>query len=259
MYPPRARLVDPHGMRVSLSLVLAIAMAAPALGSPLPDDARLSPVRAALDRVIAGAAHNGLPEGLLTDKVREGLAKHVPPARILGVVRNLASGLAQARDQVRPYLKGARPTPELLKAIVGAHALGLQPRTLDPVLAAAAPKGVEPTARAVEVLTDLVERGYPAAAAVRTVSVVAGRDSRALGRLTALAEALTSDGASRGEALDALAQAGATGLGLDRAAQLLHHNPNASGPSDQDRGPDRDTSGERGPGANHSSHGHGRP
>src|SRR5262249_36095129 len=51
--------------------------------------------------VVAQAKRQGLPVGPVLDKVKEGLAKRVPPARIAGVAERLAGELATSRDLVR--------------------------------------------------------------------------------------------------------------------------------------------------------------
>lgn len=202
---------------------------------PAIDDARLGPSAAAVHHIVDGAAKSGLPAALLADKVREGLAKGVPPARIVPVVAALADGLARARTEAQPFV-GAAPAA-LLKAIVEAHAAGAGAADVAAVLHAG---GRE---RAIEVLTDLLQRGYPVAVAARTVAAVAAKKGGALDRVVGEAERLRAiDGAAPGDALDALARANAQGLGLDHAEQLLHRGADAS-----DVGPNRETSGVRGP------------
>src|SRR5215510_4875797 len=51
--------------------------------------------------VVAQAKRQDLPVGPVLDKVKEGLAKRVPPARIAGVAERLAGELATSRDLVR--------------------------------------------------------------------------------------------------------------------------------------------------------------
>ena len=203
---------------------------------PAIDEARLGASAGAVRAVVDHAAQAGLPEQLLVDKVREGLAKGVAPARIVVVVRGLEEGLSRARTEAQPFA-GSAPPAGLLKAIVEAHAAGAGAADVTALLRAG---GRE---RAMQVLTDLLQRGYPAAGAARTV---AGARSDALGRLVGEAERLRAvDGASPSEALDAIARANAQGLGLDHAEQLLHRA--SDGADDSMHGPNRETSGERGP------------
>jgi hypothetical protein len=222
--------------RVPILLALLIARGASA-DAPAIDDARLGRAAADVHAIVDHAAHEGLPADLLVDKVREGLAKGVAPERIVAVVRGLDQSLARARGEAQPFAGAALPSL-LLKAIVEAHAAGVGSDDVTLVLRAG---GRE---RAMQVLTDLVQRNYPAGAAARTVAGVSGR-AAALEQLVGRAERLrVTDGASPAEALDALARANAQGLGLDHAEQLLHKGGAAG---DEGRGPNRETSGGRGP------------
>jgi hypothetical protein len=220
---------------------------------PAVDDARLGVSAAQVHATLDGAARAGLPADLLADKVREGLAKGVPAARIAAVVAGLADGLGRARAEAQPLVGGA-PSPALLKAIVEAHAARAGAADVAAVLRAG---GRE---RGVQVLTDLLQRGYPVGVAARTVAAVAARTAGALDRVVGEAERLRAvDGASPADALDALARANAQGLGLEHAEQLLHHGGDAS---DEAHGPNRETSGVRGPrsgGVAAPGHGKGRP
>jgi hypothetical protein len=206
---------------------------------PAIDDARLGASAAEVHAIVDHAAQAGLPQELLVDKVREGLAKGVAPARIVAVVRSLDAGLLRARTEAQPFA-GSAPAPGLLKAIVEVHAVGAGAADVTALLRAG---GRE---RAVQVLTDLIQRGYPVAVAARTVAAVAARTGT-LDRLVGEAERLRSvDGASPGDALDAIARANAQGLGLDHAEQLLRHGDASD---DDTHGPNRETSGGRGPGS----------
>src|SRR5438046_2107799 len=69
--------------------------------------------------VVDDALRAGLPAELLVAKAREGVAKNVPPARILVVVRGLGAALALARTEAQPFA-GASPSPSLLRALVEA-------------------------------------------------------------------------------------------------------------------------------------------
>jgi hypothetical protein len=192
-------------------------------------------VRAVVDR----AAADGMPAELLVDKVREGVAKGIPPARIALVVRGLADGLERARNETQTAGVAA-PSAALLKAIVEAHAAGVGPSEVATVVRSG---GRE---RALQVLSDLAQRGYPVSVAAQTVSAIAGRGKNALDRLVADAERLRSiDAATPGDALDALARADAQGLGMDHAEQLLHRG--SDGFDTDAHGPNRETSGIRGP------------
>jgi len=208
---------------------------------PTVDDSRLGESAAEVHAIVDGAAANGLPPELLADKVREGLAKGVAPARIALVVRDLADSLGRARVETQ-IAGAAAPSAALLRAIVEAHAAGVGAGAVATVLHA----GGRDRERAILVLTDLAQRGYPASAAARTVSAIAGHGKNTLDQLVGDAERLRSiDAATPGDALDALARADAQGLGLDHAEQLLHRGTDDT---DSDaHGPNRETSGYRGP------------
>jgi hypothetical protein len=248
LHPRRLPLVQPVMARFILMLVLAAAAPAWAGGVAI-DDARLGAAAPQVHAIVDGAARAGLPADVVADKVREGLAKGVPPARIVAVAGALADALGRARTEAQP-LVGAT-SPSLLKAIVEAHAAGAAAADVAVILRAG---GRE---RAVQVLTDLAQRGYPVAAAARTVAAVGARNGAALDRIVGEAERLRAvDGAVPADALDALARANAQGLGLDHAEQLLHVGDGA----DDAHGPNRETSGVRGPRSGGvAAHGKGRP
>ena len=218
-------------------LVLVLAVAAPAwAGGVALDDSRLGAVAPQVHAIVDGAARAGLPADVVADKVREGLAKGVPPARIAAVAVALADALGRARAEAQPLVGTA--SPALLKAIVEAHAVGAAAADVAAILRAG---GRE---RAVQVLTDLAQRGYPVAAAARTVAAVGARNGAALDRVVGEAERLRAvDGAAPADALDALSRANAQGLGVDHAEQLLHAGDGA----DDAHAPNRETSGARGP------------
>ncbi|HZS39687.1 MAG TPA: hypothetical protein VFF06_22800 [Polyangia bacterium] len=232
-------------------------LAGRALAAPLPADARLGGAeRVELQALVDDAAQKGLPDALLADKVREGLAKNVPAPRIVQAVRALASSLESARVEAQPHVVGA-PSAALLKAIVDARALGAGAAVIT-VLASSKTPATQ--TRAVEVLADLAQRGYPIQASARTIAEIVRRPAE-LERLTARAESLLARGVTRTEALDALQRSSAAGLGLDGAAQLLHRT---GGDVGDGRGPSRETSGPRGPNGNegnngNGNHGHGKP
>ncbi len=218
----------------------------PARAANLPGDARLAPVRGALESVVDGAARDGLPESLLVDKIREGLAKGVPAPRIAVVVRALADSLAAARAEALPRTVGA-PSPQLLKAIVDARALGAKTELTELLTAT---RGLPTQTRAVEVLGDLAQRGYPTAAAARAIADFARRPAE-LDRLAARAESLLQRGASRTEALEALHRAAASGAAFDSAGHGLSGD-------DDGHGPNRESEGPRGPKGNNGNH-NGKP
>src|SRR5262249_14004755 len=154
------------------------------------------------------------------------------------------AALEQARNEALAHTSGA-PAPALLKAIADAHAVGVTTRAIIEVLDATKPRGQASQARAIEVLADLEQRHFPEQAAAHTVALVAARDPALLGQLASRAEALVSqESITRVEALDVLGRASTAGLGLSGAGTLLHHGTSLG---DDDRGPNRETSGSRGP------------
>jgi hypothetical protein len=235
--------------RSLLVALLTLAWLPAARAELRPDErARLGPAAGAVEAAVARAGQAQLPAELLVDKAREGLAKGVPPARIGAVVAELEQALGRARAEAQPFLGAGAPPPRaLLKSLVEAHAAGVRADDAAMVLRAG---GRE---RALQVLTDLVQRGYPSGPAARTVAGVAGRPV-ALERLVGQAERLrASEGAARADVLDALGRANAQGQGIDHAEQLLHREEraadegNGNGNGNNGRGPDRETSGARGP------------
>jgi hypothetical protein len=233
VYRGTPSLVDLYTM-VRLVIVQML-VALPAFAG-VADDPRLLPVRATVDQAYAGAARDGVPVSLLDDKLREGLAKSVPPARLAAFLGDYETRLAEAAALAKPA-----NSPSLLKAIVEARAAGVQPRDLQPVITRGA--------HAVDVVTDLAQRGFAPAQVASTVAKVAQKDPRQLDRLAAVAQSLSAR-VGRAEALDAIGRAADRGLGPDRAPDFTAR------PSYDDRGPDRDTTGQRGPGY---QHGKGKP
>ena len=233
-----------------VALIAATAASARAQPAPL-DDPRLGASAAEVRTIVQQATQQGLPGQLLTDKVSEGLAKGVPPARLAIVLRGLAQSLGRARDEVRPFVVGDVPRA-LLKALVEAHGAGVAAGDATVVL------GAGGRTHAIEVLTDLVQRGYPAGAAARVVGGLAHRED-ALDQLVGEAEKLRNiDGATSAEALDAVERANGQGLGIDHAEQLLHRGEAGE---DNGRGPNRETSGARDPkngGVTAPAHGKGK-
>jgi hypothetical protein len=236
LYRRRRSFVD---LRTMMRLVVVLSLLPTAVLGALPDDARLAPVRAQLDQVLTAAVHDGVPESILSDKLREGLAKNVSPARLAEVLRGYESRLAEAVALAGPS------APSLLKALAEARAAGVEARELGPLLAASGDAGRR--TRALDALTDLAQRGFPAAQAARTVASVLRSDPQKVDRIAAAAQSL-SERVGRAQALEAIARAAAKGLGPEHAADF-------TGKFD-DRGPERDNTGQRGPGY---QHGKGKP
>ena len=219
-------------MIVLLLMLSGTALAASGAVS-LPDDARLAPVRAGLQKRIDSAAAAGLPADALVSKVREGLAKGVDAQRIASAVMILADDLQTAQH----FAKARRPgpaAPGLLRALAEAKMAGLDLETLRSLVAADRPE--QPARQAVEVLTDLSLRGYPVARALAVVERVEVREPAALDRVPALLDTLRRDQAlSPAEAADALARGLAVSDSLQgayrRAAEDERRKGNGKGSS----------------------------
>jgi hypothetical protein len=189
-------------------IVLLLTLSGTALAASgavsLPDDARLTPVRAELQRRIDSAAAAGLPTDALVSKTREGLAKGVDPQRIASAVARLADDLEVAQR----FVAARRPgpvAPGLVRAVAEARMAGIDLATLPSLVAVDRPP--QPAQRAVEVLTDLSLRGYPVQRALVVVERIEVREPAALDRVPALLDTIRRDQAlSPAEAADALAR-----------------------------------------------------
>ena len=189
------------GLTVLMGLFLGVAEAAPP--AALPADARLESVRGHLETLIARTAEAGLPADMLVSKVREGLAKGVPADRIELAAVRLAESLEASRRFVNE--RRAAPAPQLVRAVAEARIAGVELGETDALVRGERP--VAEAARAVEVLTDLTLRGYPAGRSSSVVRDVLARDPGALARLPAALETLRVDQAlSHVETVDALSR-----------------------------------------------------
>jgi hypothetical protein len=209
--------------RFGLLLAVLLGFAAPALAGP-PDpltDPRLAGVRAALATALDDVDRQGLPRELLVAKIREGLAKGVPAARILAVVQAMREGLGQHRARVRARLGPRILPPGLLRALLEAQQAGVPTAATDALLdglGRRGPQGHESLRRATEVLTDLRLTGYPVDHALRVVMLVATREPGALGRVASEVDRLRrSEKLTAAEAIESVARHLERGDGLDRA------------------------------------------
>lgn len=91
-------------------------MAAPGAASESPGD---------VGRVLAQAARDGVPTGVLAAKANEGLAKGVDPARVTVVVDTLRRELIDARSLVGDAADD--PGPDGLSAVAAARRAGASP------------------------------------------------------------------------------------------------------------------------------------
>jgi len=165
----------------------------------IPDDARLGPARASLQATVAKAGAGGLPTRPLIVKVREGLAKGVPPERIAAAVESLARGLDEANHFARAQGRG--PSAALLTALADLHARGVTWDSAAPVITAHADEAA--MLRAVDVLGELATRGYPERPAGQLLRGVEEREPAAIGRLVPALESIRRGlTVSRADALD---------------------------------------------------------
>jgi hypothetical protein len=203
--------------RGRIIFALAVVLARPAAAQLL-DDARLGEVAPELRALVDEATRAGLPADLLVAKAREGVAKGVAPARILSVVRGLDAALAIARSDAQPFV-GAVPSVALVKALVMARAAGAPAADTVAVLRA---NGRE---HALGVLAELILHGCSPATATL----------------------LVTSQASHERSLDALVgtHAEAPSMNVEHGDQNLHSNSEVG--DDNGRGPNRETSGARGP------------
>jgi hypothetical protein len=189
------------GLALFMGLFLNVAEAAPA--PALPVDARLESVRGRLETLVARTTEAGLPADLLVSKVREGLAKGVPAERIEQATVRLADSLEASRRFVAE--RRAAPSPELVRAVAEARIAGIGLAETDALVRGERPSAE--AARAVEVLTDLTLRGYPAGRSSSVVKEVLVHDPGAIARLPAALETLRVDQAlSHVETVDALSR-----------------------------------------------------
>jgi len=145
--------------------------------------------------VVAQAKRQDLPAGPVLDKVKEGLAKRVPPARIAGVAERLASELATSRDLVRrAEQKGIRAESRgererATEAVADALGKGVSPKELDDLSRGIARSSERATMSRLQagaqVTADLVSMGLSPRDATETVgaAVTRGLSQRDIERL----------------------------------------------------------------------------
>lgn len=115
---------------------------------------------AAVRAIIDSARRDSVPTQALEDKALEGVAKHVPPARIVAAVRQFAGELRDART----LLRAAAPAAPLADGEIVAAA-DARRRGVPPVELASLREHVSSKASLVVAFTvigDLVQRGVPA-------------------------------------------------------------------------------------------------
>jgi hypothetical protein len=224
---------------VALDPAPSAAWAAPAL----PSAARLDPVRADLEALVAGAEREGLPVELLVSKTREGLAKGAAAATILSAVRSLERSLSKAARLLQISGRrtgGASTSTALLRALAEGDAGGVELPLTEAMLRS---KASDPElVRALDALTELALRGYPRQRAAEVVQKVLVADPGAVGRVVAGLENLrTTGGLSRTDAVDSLGHnlAGTSSLetALTRSLDAASNSGSGdNGSRDRDRG-----------------------
>jgi hypothetical protein len=159
---------------IGLAAALTVASAAQAQAQAQSSDGR-ERARAALppevfqqvDQMAAGAAQSGLPVEPIWDKVLEGAAKRVPPARIAPAVSEYVTRLSAAQGAL-----GVGQPTDVLVAAADALRRGVPATALTQL--------GEPRARtpmALVVLADLVETGVPVDRALDVVREALARRS----------------------------------------------------------------------------------
>ena len=241
---------------VMLGLCAPPARAVTAAGAApvLPADARLAPVRASLETLMARASSEGLPAELIASKVREGLAKGVAPEAIRVAAERLAQSLGNAARFVRAHRAPAPPSPSppaapaaaLIQVVADAELAGVEADSLIPLVASGESDAV--VTRAIAVVTDLSMRGYPARRSGALVKEIADRDARALGRVVAGVEAIrVEQTVSRADALETLGRNLATGgASLDAAVARSLETGDRPGNSGSSPGKSADAPGHSG-------------
>jgi len=190
----------------------------------LPADAQV----AALS-LVEGAASRGLPVEGVADKILEGLAKGVPPARLLPVVEGMVARLREADESLAalPASSGARPA--LIEA--GAEALR---RGASPVALAALAAEVEGSPApsdqlevAIRTLGDLGEQGVaePMAGVVLGRMVARGYAAGAVRGVAAQVAAALEEGAPADLVFEEMAARAEGGRPMDRLVDPFSERP----------------------------------
>lgn len=191
----------------------------------LPADTRLDPVRGSLQGVLDRAERDALPVEVILNKIKEGLAKKVPPARIADVARRLGEQLHEARDVLAD--KGIEsPSERLFRALSEAQMAGFPAAELAPLFGTSASE--DANTAAVHAVTDLAVRGYPRADALAIVRATAAKDVAGLPAVASALERLRREYAMNHlEALAALQSSLAVSTTLGGA--FNHASNNAGG------------------------------
>lgn len=213
-------------------IALGVATSAAAQDAPLDDarvaqdapldDARVASVRDRLAAAAARAEEEGLPRAWVEAKVREGLAKHVPPARIAAAVEQLAGRMREAATIARSVPVTGRT--EVARAVLDALAIGARGDALGLLVREVAQRNGSATLdsqRALAAIAELGERGFEPALATQSAVMAWRRGGRdALRSLVAVARNIPR------------AEARARGAELTRAAESSPGRSEARGRSE---------------------------
>ncbi|PYM32865.1 MAG: hypothetical protein DME17_19730 [Candidatus Rokuibacteriota bacterium] len=131
--------------------------------------------------VVTEAKRHDLPVGPVLEKVKEGLAKRVPPERIVNAASRMSSELATARDLIRQAeregvrVAKARQRERAIEAVAEALGQGVPPSEvakLSRKVAGAAPRAgtMSLLDEGVEIAADLVSMGLSPQDATETVA-----------------------------------------------------------------------------------------
>lgn len=126
---------------------------------------------ARFDATLARAEREGLPTQPLVNKALEGIAKHVPSARVIMAVEQRFESLAQARTAL-----GAPAPPAEIEGVADAMQRGVGAQAVRTLRAQAGDDA--PVAVAAHVLADLQERGVPTDVALDVLSAWRTRGGR---------------------------------------------------------------------------------
>lgn len=148
------------------AFVLAAALGFPALATAAAQDStslprRLDPVTlAAVRALIDSARADSIPSKPFVDRALEGTAKHVPPARIVLALHQLAVELGEARRLLRVGAPRAAIAGDEIVAAADARRRGVPARDVSALRhdVSVSTSLVVP----LTVLSDLVQRGIPA-------------------------------------------------------------------------------------------------
>jgi len=188
-------------LTAALLMMAALAMPVSAQVADLRERAReVLPADAfrELESLAGAALEEGIPTDPLFDKAVEGVAKGIPPGRILPAVAAHADRLRTARG-----LLGGEVAPPVIIAGADALAKGVPSESLGDL------RPAERTSMALLVLGDLIEAGVPPNAAIALVREALGRGAadEAMLSIRPTVQRLLRDGRTPTDAADAIRRA----------------------------------------------------